>query len=126
MEECKTTSTPLQQNLEMCSDDGSKEVDATLCIKQVGSLIYLTTTRPYLSYSVSFLNHFISIPLESHWMTTKSVLRYLLGTSDYGILYTNTYDVTLAGFSDFDWAGNLDNRRSITGYAFSIGSGVIA
>ena len=54
------------------------------------------------------------------------MLRYLSGTSNYGILYTDTSDVTLAGFSDSDWAGNLDDRRSITGYAFSIGSGVIA
>ena len=57
---------------------------------------------------------------------SKSVLRYLSGTSNYGILYTDTSDVTLAGFSDSDWAGNLDDRRSITSYALSIGFGVIA
>ena len=72
------------------------------------------------------LSEFLSKPLESHWVETKSVLRYLRGTSDYGILYTDTYDVTLACISDSYWAGNLDERRSITGYAFIIGSGVIA
>ena len=71
------------------------------------------------------LSQFISKTLESHWVVTKIVLRYLHGTCDYGILYIDTSDVTLAGFSDFDWAGNLDDRRSIMGYAFSIGSGVI-
>ena len=68
----------------------------------------------------------MSKPRESHWTTAKSVLRYLCGTVHFGILYTDVSDVTLAGFSDSDWAGNLDDRRSITSYAFNIGSGVIA
>ena len=62
----------------------------------------------------------MSKPLESHWVATKSVLRYLHGTIDYGILYTDTFDFTLAGFSKLDWVGILDDRRCITGYAFSI------
>lgn len=56
---------------------------------------------------------------ESHWIAAKSVLRYLCGTFHFGILYTDVSDVTLAGFPDSDWAGNLDDRRSITGYAFN-------
>eukprot|EP00253_Pinus_taeda_P036566 PITA_36566 len=52
MEQCKTTATPLQQNLKLSSDDGTKQVDATLYRQLVGSLIYLTTTRPDLAYSV--------------------------------------------------------------------------
>lgn len=54
------------------------------------------------------------------------MLRYLSGTCNYGILYTDIYDVTLAGYSDSIWASNLDDHRSITGYAFSIGSGIIS
>eukprot|EP00253_Pinus_taeda_P005442 PITA_05442 len=84
MDQCRSTATPLQQNLKLSSDDGTKEVDATI------------------------------------------VLRYLCGTVHFGILYTDVSDVTLAGFSDSDWADNLDDQRSITGYAFNIGSGVIA
>eukprot|EP00253_Pinus_taeda_P031971 PITA_31971 len=94
MDWCRSTARPLQQNLKLSSDDGTKEVDATLYRKLVGNLIYLTTTRPDLAYSVSVLSQFMSKPLES--------------------------------FSDSDWAGNLDDRRSITGYAFNRGSGVIA
>jgi hypothetical protein len=126
MDQCRSAATPLQQNLKLSSDDGTKEVDATMYRQLVGSLIYLTTTRPDLAYSVSVLSQFMSKPLESHWVAAKSVLRYLCGTVNYGILYTDVSDVTLAGFSDSDWAGNLDDRRSITGYAFNIGSGVIA
>ena len=82
----------------MCSDDGSKGVDATLYRYLVGSLIYLTTTIPDLACFVSVLSEFMSKPLESHWVTTKSVLRYLHDTNNYGILYTDTYDVILVGF----------------------------
>eukprot|EP00253_Pinus_taeda_P027659 PITA_27659 len=126
MEQCKTAATPLQQNLKLSSDDGTKQVDATLYRQLVGSLIYLTTTRPDLAYSVSVLSQFMSRPLDSHWNAGKFVLRYISGTCNYGILYTDSSDVTLAGYSDSDWAGNLDDHRSITGYAFSIGSGVIS
>eukprot|EP00253_Pinus_taeda_P008453 PITA_08453 len=126
MEQCKTAATPLQQNLKLSSDDGTKQVDATLYRHLVGSLIYLTTTRPDLAYSVSVPSQFMPRPLDSHWNVAKCVLRYLIGTCNYGILYTDSSDVTLAGYSDYDWAGNLDDRRSIIGYAFSIGSGVIS
>jgi len=68
----------------------------------------------------------MSRPLDSHWNAAKCVLRYLSGTCNYGILYIDISDVTLAGYSDSDWAGNLDDRIFITGYAFSIGSRVIS
>eukprot|EP00253_Pinus_taeda_P031156 PITA_31156 len=93
MDQCRTTATPLQQNLKLSSDDGTKEVDATI-YRQMNA--------------------------------AKSVLRYLCGTVHFGIIYIDESDVTLVGFSDSDWEGNLDDRRSITGYAFNIGSGVIA
>jgi len=63
--------------------------------------------------------------LESHWVAAKGVLRYIHRTLDFGIVYTNSCDVILTGFSDSDWDGNVDDRRSIIGYAFSIGYGVI-
>lgn len=89
MEQCKTAATPLQQNLKLSSDDGTKQVDATLYRQLVGSLIYLTTTRPDLAYSVSVLSQFMSRPLDSHWNAAKCVLRYLSGTCNT-IFYTLT------------------------------------
>ena len=70
---------PLQQNVKRQNDDNSKEVDATLYIQLVESLIYLTTTRPDLAFVVSVLIQFMSKPLESHWVAAKGVLRYLQG-----------------------------------------------
>ena len=65
-------------------------------------------------------------PHENHWRATRGVLRDLQRTSNFGILYFDSFDVKLTGYTDSDWAGNLDDRRSITGYAFNIGSGVIS
>ena len=56
MEQCRSVATPLQQNLKLSSDDGTKEVDATMYRQLGGSLIYLTTTRPDLAYSISVLS----------------------------------------------------------------------
>lgn len=60
MEQCRTTSVPFQQNLKLCRDDGSKELDSTLYRELIGSLIYLTTNRLDLAYSVSVLSEFMS------------------------------------------------------------------
>eukprot|EP00253_Pinus_taeda_P013986 PITA_13986 len=65
-------------------------------------------------------------PSGNHWNAAKKVLRYLKGTVNLGIMYTDESDVVLTGFSDSDWAGNPDDRRSTSGYAFHIGSGVVS
>jgi hypothetical protein len=92
----------------------------------VGILNYLITTRPDISYFVIVLSQFMAKPHESHWNAAKAILMYLKGTLDYGIKYTDAYNFELTSYSDSDWAGNLDDRRSTTGYVFSIGSGVVS
>ena len=74
----------------------------TLYCQLVGILNYLTTTRPDLSYYVSILSQFLAKPCETHWKVAKQVLRYLKGTVNYGLLYTDVSDVQLAGYSDSD------------------------
>jgi len=126
MNECETMSTPLEQNIKLRSDDGTKEVNGTLYRQLVGSLNYLTTTRPDIAYAVSILSQFMAKPHESHWIDAKRVLRYLKGTINFGIEYTNACNVELTGHSDSDWARNPDDRKSTTGYIFNIGSGAIS
>ena len=65
-------------------------------------------------------------PLESHWVAVKGVLRYLQRTINFSIKYINSFDVKLIGYLDWNWARDLDDRRSIIGYAFNIGFGVIS
>ena len=77
MDQCKAVAVPLHHNIKLQSEDGSKEADATLYRQLVGSLIYLTTTRPDLSYAVSVLSKYMSKLIESHWNAVKGVLSYL-------------------------------------------------
>jgi protein associated with RNAse G/E len=126
MDQCKVSYVPMQQNRKLYCDDGSKEVNDTVYRQMVGSLNYLTTTKPDIAYFVSVLSQFMAKPLESHWNAAKGVPRYLKGTLDYGIKYIDSFDFELTGYSDSDWAGNPDDRRSTTGYAFGIGSGIVS
>jgi hypothetical protein len=79
MSECKPVSTPLEQNIKLNSDDETKEMNGTLYRQLVGSLNYLTTTRPDIAYSVSILSQFMAKPHDNHWKETKRVLQYLKG-----------------------------------------------
>ena len=75
----------MQQDVKLSCDDGLKEVNGTMYRHIVGSLNYLTTTRPDIAYSVSLLSQFMEKSQEIHWNAAKAVLRYLKGTLDYGI-----------------------------------------
>ena len=93
MSECKAVSTPLDQNMKLNSNYRPKEAYGTVYHQLVGSIKYLTTTRPYISYSVSILSQFLAKPCETHWKVAKQVLRYLKGTINFGLLYTDAFDV---------------------------------
>lgn len=125
MDQCKDAFVPLHQKTKLQVNDGSKEVDAMLYRKLVGSLIYLTITRSGLTYTVGVLSQYTSHPHENHWVVAKGVIRYLQGTLDFGNLYSDSFDVRLEIFIDSDSVGNLDDQRSIMGYTFSIVFGVI-
>ena len=126
MSECKAVSTPFEVNLKLSREDTSTLVDGELYRRLVGGLIYLCNTRPDICEATGVLSRFCNKPRESHWHAGKRVLRYITGTLDYGITYTRGGDITLVGFCDSDWAGDIDGRRSVTGYCFSLGSGVIS
>ena len=126
MEECKPSLTPMEQNLKLSKFEGGDLVDGTKYRQLIGSLIYLTNTRPDLSYSVSILSRFMQEPRESHWNSAKRVLRYIQGTKDFGFLYKKCKDFTLVGYSDADFAGDIDNRTSTFGYLMNLGSATIS
>ena len=93
MSECKATSMPLDQNLKLCNEDGTKEEDGTLYHQLVGSLNYFTTTRLDMAYAVNILSQFMAKPCENDWKDAKKFLRYLKGTMNFGILYTDEFGV---------------------------------
>jgi hypothetical protein len=122
---CKPT-TPLEVGLKLYGHDDSKSVDVTLYRQLVGSLIYLTTTRPDISFAVSMVSRFMVEPKELHWKATKKILRYLRGTIGYGLVYRSIEDFRLIGYTDSNWAGCMYDMKSTAGYSFSMGSTTIA
>eukprot|EP00253_Pinus_taeda_P004420 PITA_04420 len=126
MAECNPLTTPLEQNLKLTSIEGKEFEDATKYRQLVGSLNYLTTTRPNISFSVGILSRFMQKPRERHWSAAKRVPKYLKGTQDFGIKYTQVGDFSLIGYSDSDFDGDKETGVSTSGYAVSLGSGAVS
>jgi hypothetical protein len=126
MMDCRPMSTPLVTNWRKIDASDSKTVDPTVYRQLIGSLMYLVNTRPDISFAVNSLSQFMVDPRRVHWIVVKHVLRYLRGTVEYGLLYERSGGVTLAGFTDVDWAGCAEDRKSTSGCCFSIGSSIIS
>ncbi|KAM2526787.1 hypothetical protein TB1_024112 [Malus domestica] len=126
LNECKSVITPLVATEKLTKDDGSGAVSEELYRSIVGSLLYLTTTRPDIMYAYSLLARFMHCPTSKHFGTAKRVLRYVKGTINYGLEYTKGKKAMLIGYYDSDWGGSLDDSKSTSGYAFSFGSGVFS
>eukprot|EP00253_Pinus_taeda_P003502 PITA_03502 len=125
MQDCKLATTPMELGLKLSAQSSSPLVDETLFRQLVGGLIYLTATRLDINFAVSYISRFMSSPKAYHWIAVKRVLRYVCGTPDYGLLYTRSSDSILSGYTDSDWAGSVDDRKSTAGYVFSLGSGAV-
>lgn len=126
MEECNAVSNPIVPGVKITKDENGVVVDSTIYKQLVGSLIYLTSTRPDLMYIVSLISRYMSQPTELHFMAAKRVLRYVKGTIDYGILYKKKGCSVLTAYTDSDYAGCLEDRKSTSGYAFMMSSGAVA
>jgi hypothetical protein len=97
----------------------------------VCSLMYaMVCTRPNIAHVVGVLTRYMSKPGKEHWTTMKRVFRYLRGTTSYGLCYQRRLGLdrvlVLHGFADADWAGDLDHRRSTSGYVFNLFGGAIS
>ncbi|XP_074309422.1 secreted RxLR effector protein 161-like [Silene latifolia] len=93
----------------------------------VGSLMYaMVCTRPDLAQSVSVVSRFMGDPGKEHWQAVKRIFRYLKGTSDVGLIYGGDRECLVSGYSVSDYAGDVDSRRSMTGYVFTLGGSVVS
>ena len=126
MQNCKAAPTPTAVGLKLSKEDSSKRVDPTLYKSMVGSLMYLTATRLDMMHAISLISRFMETPKDSHWQAGKRILRYVKGTNGFGILYIANDDFKLVGYTDSDWAGSIDDRKSTSGYVFNMGSGAIS
>ncbi|XP_040367511.1 secreted RxLR effector protein 161-like [Rosa chinensis] len=92
----------------------------------IGSLLYLTASRPNIFFSVGVCARFQANPKESHLEAVRRILRYISGTVTCGIFYTFDTNVEIAGYSDANWGGNLKDRKSTSGGYFFTGNNLVA
>ncbi|KAA3467751.1 Integrase, catalytic core [Gossypium australe] len=115
----KTITIPVEPNTKFCAHEGKDLEDRLI-------LIYLTLTRPDISYIVGVVSQYMQNPKKQHLEVVRRVLRYVKGTLDYGLLYKKGEVCKLAGYCHADYAGDHDTRRSTTSYVFKFGSGKIS
>lgn len=129
MSESKAVVTPVSSCSKLIQATDSDEiVDQELYQSAIGSLQYLATmTRPDIAFALSNVAKFNSKPTTKHWTAVKRIFRYLRGTQKFGLLYKQLPKrQECIGFSDSDWAGDLSDRKSTSGYIFTVGGGAIS
>jgi hypothetical protein len=122
----KIVDTPIEYNNRLNTHDREPLPDATLYRQLVGSLVYLTVTRPDISYAVHIVSQFMAAPRSLHYAAVLRILRYLKGTLFHGLHFSSQSSLTLQAYSDADWAGDPTDRRSTTGYCFLLGDSLIS
>jgi len=118
MSNCTAINTPAVPNQNLSIEGEGDTVDPTNYKSLIGSLRYLTTTRPDIVYGVSLLSRYMERPIESHWQAAKRILRYVKGTLNFGLYYTYGETFELKGYSDSDWGRDPVEKKSTTGYVF--------
>lgn len=126
MENCNSVKNPIVPGHKLSKDGGGVEVNSTMFKQIVGSLRYLTVTRPDLVYVVNLVSRYMESPTELHMLAVKRILRYVQGTKGLGVQYKREEKMSLIGFVDSDYAGDVDDRKSTYGYVFMFGSGAVA
>lgn len=112
---------PMEQNLKLSIDSGTLSPDPSSYRRLIGRLLYLTITRPDITFSVNYLSQFLQSPRQPHYDAAIRVLRYLKSTPGKGIFLPSNRSLHISAFSDFDWAACPNTRRSITGYFTILG-----
>ena len=107
-------------------DEGGENAEAQLYRILIGGLLYLTNSRLDILQATSLLSRFMQSPTKHHLGAAKRILRYLKGMISFGLWYKHSNDFKLSGFLDSNWGGCIDDRRSTTGYVFTMGSGAIS
>jgi transposase InsO family protein len=120
MVNCSPCKTPCVPHVRLSAHCGQPIADAHAYRSLVGALHYLTFTRPDISFAVHQVCQFMNAPSDVHLTAAKRILRYLRGTLDHGLFYTPG-PISLSAFSDADWAGDPNDRRSTSGLLVYLG-----
>lgn len=128
MQLCKSVKTPLCTTEKLSITNGTRlgVEDSKRYRSIVGALQYLTLTRPDLSFAVNKVCQFLHSPTTTHWEAVKRILRYVQGTIGLVIKIRKSKSILVSAFSDADWAGCPDDRRTIGGFAVFLGCSIIS
>jgi hypothetical protein len=126
MDDCKPIKTPMPSNGHLDLDEGGNSVDQTLYRSMIGSLLYLTASRPDIMFSVCMCARFQSNPKEPHLVAVKRILRYLKHTPSIGLWYPKGARFQLVGYSDSDYAGCKIDRKSTSGGCHLLGRSLVS
>ena len=123
---CKPISTPVDVNSKMSAEAGDKIDNPTQYRRLAGALQYLTFTRPDIQYAVQQVCLFMHDPRHQHLTALKRILRYVQGTTSHGTQIFRSKIDTLTAYSDADWAGCPDTRRSTSGFCVYLGESLVS
>jgi histone deacetylase 1/2 len=126
MSNCTPSATPVDTKPKVSSTAGKAAPDATFYRSIAGALQYLTLTRPDISYAVGQICLHMHAPHDVHWALIKRLLRYLRGTTSHGLVIRGSSSFDLAAYSDADWAGCPDTRRSTSGFCVYLGDSLVS
>ncbi|XP_047315071.1 uncharacterized mitochondrial protein AtMg00810-like [Impatiens glandulifera] len=118
--------TPLETNAKYFMSDGTPLEDSCLYRIVVGSLIYLTITRPDIALVVHVVNQFVIAPTRVHWAVVLRILKYLRGTQFHSLMFPITSSLELRAYSNAEWAGDSINRKSTIRYCIFLGDSLIS
>ena len=119
MMDCKSMTTPMTTNPKLLCDTSSKIVNANLYRQIIGSLMYLTNTRPYICFAVNTLSQYMMEPQHVHLVVAKHVMRYLKGTLECVLRYATDSEFILYSYTDSDWGISAKDRKSTSRCCFS-------
>jgi hypothetical protein len=123
---CRPASTPMDPNLKLSTESGDLLPNPSMYQRLVGRLIYLTNTRPDLTFVVSVVSQFMHAPRTAHLDAVYHILRYLKTSPGLGLFYSAGHQSGLSCFTDADYAGSQTDRRSTTGLSTFYGNHLIS
>ncbi|XP_021839291.2 uncharacterized mitochondrial protein AtMg00810-like [Spinacia oleracea] len=126
MSSCKPSSTPVDTKSKVSAYSGAPFEDPTLYRSLAGALQYFTFTRPDISYAIQQICLHMHSPTDDHMQNLKRIVRYIQGTLDYGLHLYPSSVTDLISYTDVDWGGCPDTRRSTSGYCVFLGDNLIS
>lgn len=122
---CRLCDTLVDCNSKLCEDDGERLIDVGRYQRLVGKLIYLSLTRPNISFVVGLVSQFMHSPTTVHLEVAYRILQYLKKNLGLGLLYVNNEIVRVEAYTDEDWVGSVSDRRSSLSYFTLVGGNLV-